>query len=139
MLCAAEQSEAAARVCGEAAVWGRGGEGRASIWWAAVCLGVCAWGGKLAGKLGVTGAAVAPRRRRGTGMTSGSARSVGARATRLREQAGACGELGRCVESNGRGERERSWAGLSVGFGPGWCGFSFSISIFLFQTLLKPS
>ena len=30
-------------------------------------------------------------------------------------------------------------AGLSGGFGPGWCGFSFSISIFLFQTLLKPN
>ena len=72
-------------------------------------------------------------------LTDGAVVSVGVRATRLREQAGACGELGRCVESNGRGERERSWAGLSVGFGPGWCGFSFSISIFLFQTLLKPN
>ena len=30
-------------------------------------------------------------------------------------------------------------AGLSGGFGLGWCGFSFSISIFLFQTLLKPN
>ena len=38
-----------------------------------------------------------------------------------------------------RGGKERSWAGLSVGFGPGWCGFSFSISILLFQTLLKPN
>ena len=31
------------------------------------------------------------------------------------------------------------FAGLSGGFGPGWCGFSFSISILLFQTLLKPN
>ena len=46
-------------------------------------------------------------------MTGGSARSVGARATRLREQAGAWGELG-CGAKQAGVERARSRAGWAV-------------------------
>ena len=46
-------------------------------------------------------------------MTGGSARSVGTRATRLREQAGAWGELG-CGAKQSGVERARSRAGWAV-------------------------
>jgi len=55
-------------------------------------------------------------------MTGGSARSVGARATRLREQAGAREELGRgvgCWRGREREVVETGWA-AGVDVGRGW-------------------
>ena len=49
-------------------------------------------------------------------MTGGSARSVGARATRLREQAGARGELGRGVGC-WRGREREGGGPVRFGFG----------------------
>ena len=63
-------------------------------------------------------------------MTGGSARSVGARATRLREQAGAREELGRgvgCWRGREREGVETGWAaGVDVGrVGLGLLGWGF--------------